>query len=180
MSVETLRAVNGIGASSRVPVGHMLLVPSERPTREAAETLAQAVFTTVPAGRTFYYTARRGDTLQRISARYGVTAQEIKTIKQQNLRVLGQVGGVGEDVLPGLHGHGAAVIAAVRIDECRGPVRVGQFQVDQVRDGLLRRGETAHVRLGEPDQSGVVQQPGGQLLALRQGAVDATGGDDAR
>ncbi len=77
MSVETLRAVNGIGAKSRVPVGHTLLVPSQ-PSNEAAATLAQAVFTTVPAGRTFYYTAARGDTLQRVAVRYGVTVQELK------------------------------------------------------------------------------------------------------
>ena len=32
---------------------------------EAAESLENAVFTTVPAGRTFFYTVRRGDTLTR-------------------------------------------------------------------------------------------------------------------
>jgi len=79
MSVETLRAVNGIGAHSRVPVGHVLLVPAQQPSRESAETLSQAVFTTVPAGRTFYYVAARGDTLQRVAVRYGVTAQELKS-----------------------------------------------------------------------------------------------------
>ncbi len=79
MSVETLRAVNGIGSRSRVPVGHPLLVPAQEPSREAAETLSQAVFTTVPAGRTFYYVVRRGDTLNAVAARYGVTTQEIKS-----------------------------------------------------------------------------------------------------
>ena len=53
-------------------------MPAQRPSREAAETLSQAVFTTVPSGRTFYYTVRRGDTLQRVAARYGVTAQELE------------------------------------------------------------------------------------------------------
>ena len=56
MSVETLRAVNGIGPRTRVPAGHTLLVPSQRPSAEAADSLTQAVFTTVPSGRTFYYT----------------------------------------------------------------------------------------------------------------------------
>jgi membrane-bound lytic murein transglycosylase D len=79
MSVETLRAVNGIGARSRVPVGHALLVPSQRPTDETAESLQRAVFTTVPQGRTFYYRVNRGDTLARIAARYGVTSQEIRS-----------------------------------------------------------------------------------------------------
>ena len=79
MSVETLRAVNGIGPRSYVPIGHTLLVPAQRPSEEAAATLDQAVFTTVPAGRTFYYTVRRGDTLQQVAVRYGVTAQDLKT-----------------------------------------------------------------------------------------------------
>ena len=39
MSVETLRAVNGIGPRARVPAGHPLLVPAERPSNEAAQTL---------------------------------------------------------------------------------------------------------------------------------------------
>jgi len=78
MSVETLRAVNGIGSRSMVPVGHTLLVPAQQPSREAAETLTHAVFTTVPSGRTFYHVMQRGDTLQRVASRYGVTVSEIK------------------------------------------------------------------------------------------------------
>jgi membrane-bound lytic murein transglycosylase D len=78
MSVETLRAVNGIGPRSVVPVGHALLVPAQQPSREAAETLTNAVFTTVPSGRTFFYVVQKGDTLQRVAARYGVTVTEIK------------------------------------------------------------------------------------------------------
>ena len=35
MSVETLRAVNGIGAKARVPAGHTLLVPSQSASTEA-------------------------------------------------------------------------------------------------------------------------------------------------
>jgi membrane-bound lytic murein transglycosylase D len=83
MSVETLRAVNGIGAKARVPVGHALLVPSQRPTSEAAATLTQAAFTqavitTVPQGRTFYYRVNRGDTLAGIAARYAVSAHDLR------------------------------------------------------------------------------------------------------
>ncbi len=102
MSVETLRAVNGIGPNSRVPVGHTLLVPAQRPSNEAAETLAQAVFTSVPAGRTFYYTARRGDTLQRVAVRYGVTVSDLKSWNGLHGETLqaGQKVRVTSDVVP--------------------------------------------------------------------------------
>jgi membrane-bound lytic murein transglycosylase D len=78
MSVETLQAVNGIGTKARVPAGHMLLVPSQRPEQEPGAPLAQAVFTTVPQGRTFYYRVNRGDTLAGIAARYGVTTADLR------------------------------------------------------------------------------------------------------
>jgi membrane-bound lytic murein transglycosylase D len=78
MSVDALRAVNGIGARSIVPVGHALLVPSQGPADAAAETLTHAVFTTVPQGRTFYYRVNRGDTLTGIAARYAVSAQDLR------------------------------------------------------------------------------------------------------
>ncbi len=78
LSVEALRAVNGIGAKSRIPAGHTLLVPSRGPTEAAADTLSQAVFTTVPQGRTFYYRVNRGDTLARIAARYAVTEHDLR------------------------------------------------------------------------------------------------------
>jgi membrane-bound lytic murein transglycosylase D len=79
MSVETLRAVNGIGVRARVPAGHTLLVPSQSASTEAVASLSQAVFTTVPSGRTFYYTVRRGDTLAAVATRYGVTTSELKS-----------------------------------------------------------------------------------------------------
>jgi membrane-bound lytic murein transglycosylase D len=102
MSVETLRAVNGIGSRSNVPIGHTLLVPAQRPSEEAAATLDQAVFTTVPAGRTFYYTVHRGDTLQHVAARYGVTAQELKSwndLRRESVAA-GQRLRVTSDVVP--------------------------------------------------------------------------------
>ena len=102
MSVETLRAVNGIGARARVPVGHALLVPAQQPGPQAAETLSQAVFTTVPAGRTFYHVAARGETLQRIAVRYGVTVTELKTWNglSKDTLVAGQRVRVTSDVVP--------------------------------------------------------------------------------
>jgi len=78
MSAEALRAVNGIGAKSKVPPGHALLVPSQEPNAAAADTLSQAVFTTVPQGRTFYYRVNRGDTLAGIASRYAVTTQDLR------------------------------------------------------------------------------------------------------
>jgi len=90
MSVETLRAVNGIGPRARVPVGHALLVPAQHASVESEETLTNAVFTTVPQGRTFYYRVKRGDTMARIASRYDVTAQDIRGwngLTQNALRV---------------------------------------------------------------------------------------------
>ena len=78
MPVESLRAVNGLGTRAKVPAGHTLLVPSTRPSSEAEVGLAQAVFTTVPQGRTFYYRVSRGDTLAQIATRYDVSVQDIR------------------------------------------------------------------------------------------------------
>jgi membrane-bound lytic murein transglycosylase D len=78
MSLETLRSVNGIGPRSTVPTGYSLLVPSQRPSAASAASLEHAVFTTVPAGRTFYYVVRRGDNLHAIAARNGVSMQDIR------------------------------------------------------------------------------------------------------
>jgi membrane-bound lytic murein transglycosylase D len=78
MSVETLRAVNGIGAKAKVPAGHPLLVPAQGPAEAAADTLSNVVFTTVPQGRTFYYRVNRGDTLATIASRYAVSTQDLR------------------------------------------------------------------------------------------------------
>ncbi len=78
MSIETLRSVNGIGPRQSVPTGYALLVPSQRPSAESVASLADTVFTTVPSGRTFFYTVRRGETLGAIAARYGVTMQDMR------------------------------------------------------------------------------------------------------
>jgi len=77
LSVETLRAVNGIGPRAQAPPGHTILVPSQRPM-EADASLTAAVFTTVPQGRTFYYRVKHGDTLAGLAARYGVTVDQLR------------------------------------------------------------------------------------------------------
>jgi LysM repeat protein len=102
MSIETLRSVNGIGPRQTVPTGYALLVPMQRPTAEAAQSLADAVFTTVPAGRTFFHTVGRGDTLQGVAARYSVTTQDLKRwnkLTQDSVRT-GQKLRVTSDVSP--------------------------------------------------------------------------------
>ena len=102
LSIETLRSVNGIGPRQTVPAGYALLVPMQRPTQEAAESLANAVFTTVPAGRTFYHTVSRGETLYAIAARYGVTPQDVtrwNRLASDNVNV-GQRLRVTSDVSP--------------------------------------------------------------------------------
>ncbi len=102
MSVETLRAVNGIGSKARVPSGHALLVPTQRPTDETADSLSRTVFTTVPQGRTFYYRVNRGDTMAAIAARYGVTSQEIRSWNRltQNQLQAGQRLRITSDLAP--------------------------------------------------------------------------------
>jgi membrane-bound lytic murein transglycosylase D len=115
MSVETLRAVNGIGAKARVPAGHTLLVPSQRPTRESGDTLASAVFTnlvvtTVPRGRTFYYRVNRGDTLAAIATRYAVTTQDLRRWNNlgQNALTAGQKLRITSDLAPNAPNVGTA------------------------------------------------------------------------
>ena len=78
LSVETLRAINGIGPRARIAGGHMLLVPAERPTAAADASLNKAVFTAVPRGRTSYHTVRRGETLSSIASRYGVSVADLR------------------------------------------------------------------------------------------------------
>ena len=102
MSVETLKSVNGIGPRANVPVGHTLLVPAQRPSAESAASLANAVFTTVPSGRTFYYTVRRGESLPTIATRYGVSAQDIRRWNNltQNTVAIGKRLRIVSDVVP--------------------------------------------------------------------------------
>ena len=118
MSIETLRSVNGIGPRQTVPTGYALLVPMQRPSAEAAESLEDAVFTTVPAGRTFFYTVHRGDTLTSIAARYGVTTQDLKRwnrLARDDVR-RGEKLRVTSDAVPvrAAHGGGRSVHAKAR------------------------------------------------------------------
>ena len=104
MPLETLRTVNGIGARAKVPTGHTLLVPTQAPSDATVASLQNAVFTTVPSGRTFYHRVRKGETLTSIAARYDVSAQDLKgwnggvaakVVPGQRLRVVSDAGPVG-------------------------------------------------------------------------------------
>jgi membrane-bound lytic murein transglycosylase D len=92
MSVETLMSINGIGPRAKVPVGHTLLVPALHPNAASADSLAHAVFTTVPSGRTLYHTVRRGDSLASVASRYKVSAEDVRHWNNltQNRVVVGQ------------------------------------------------------------------------------------------
>ena len=104
LEVDALRAVNGIGARAKVPVGHALLVPTQGSAGAAADTLSQAVFTTVPQGRTFYYRVNRGDTLAGIAARYAVAPAELRRWNglgpSQNTLVAGKTLRITSDLAP--------------------------------------------------------------------------------
>ena len=104
LPLETLRTVNGIGARAKVPTGHTLLVPTQAPSDATVASLQNAVFTTVPSGRTFYHRVRKGETLSSIAARYDVSAQDLKgwngslaakVVPGQRLRVVSDTGPVG-------------------------------------------------------------------------------------
>jgi membrane-bound lytic murein transglycosylase D len=103
LSLETLRSVNGIGPRAKVPVGHALLVPTQAPSDATVASLQNAVFTTVPSGRTFYHRVRKGETLQSIAAHYDVSTQDLrgwnagvasKLSAGQRLRVVSDAGPV--------------------------------------------------------------------------------------
>ena len=52
--------------------------PTQAPSDATVASLQDAVFTTVPSGRTFYHRVRKGETLASIAARYDVSTQELK------------------------------------------------------------------------------------------------------
>ncbi len=99
---EALRAVNGIGAKAKMPAGHTLLVPTQGPSEAAGVTLSQAVFTTVPQGRTFYYKVKRGDTLAGIAGRYAVSPADLKrwNALAQNSLAAGRTLRITSDLAP--------------------------------------------------------------------------------
>jgi len=65
--------------------------------------VVNTVFTTVPAGRTFYHTVRRGETISVIARRYGVSAEDLKRWNgmTQNVIKVGQRLRVTSDVVTG-------------------------------------------------------------------------------
>ena len=103
LPLETLRTINGIGPRAKVPIGHALLVPSQAPSDATVASLQNAMFTSVPSGRSFYHRVRNGETLSSIAARYDVSAQDLKgwnaglttkVVPGQRLRVVSDAGPV--------------------------------------------------------------------------------------
>jgi membrane-bound lytic murein transglycosylase D len=171
MSVETLLSVNGIGTRAQVPAGHALLVPAQSLSADGAATLAQTVFTTVPSGRTFYYTVRRGDTLQRVSTRFGVTPQDLKRwngLAHDQVRV-GQQLRVTSDVPQGRrvarHGKAARTsTAASRSEGARAAARAEPRQTKaSSRSRAVARPAVAHPAKshGKPAQPAPIAQRNG-------------------
>jgi membrane-bound lytic murein transglycosylase D len=161
MSVETLKAINGIGPRAQVPSGHTLLVPAQTPTVDGAASLKSAVFTTVPSGRTFYYTVRRGDTLARIAGRYGVTNADLRRwngLTAEQVKV-GQQLRVTSDVAPARtahHGnrHGSTQASAH-----------GKHSTKPSASAKMGGGDTAHARQG----SAPARNKGGAAVAKSNG-----------
>ena len=85
-----------------MPAGHTLLVPSQSASTEAVRVAVASGLHHGPRGRTFYYTAKKGDRLGVIAVRYGVTAQELKAWNGISSDVLapGQKVRVTSDVVP--------------------------------------------------------------------------------
>jgi len=114
LPVQTLRTINGLGTRARVHGGHLLLVPAERPSRAADDSLSQAIFTAVPQGRTFYHTVRRGETLTSVARRYQVTVADLREwnrLSRSALRV-GQQLRVTSDVVPAASARGRSTRSA--------------------------------------------------------------------
>ncbi len=80
MTLEALRAVNGLGSRAQARAGIMLLVPAEQPSVTTEASLASAVFTTVPSTRITYYKVKKGDTLSGIAKRHRVSVKELMRI----------------------------------------------------------------------------------------------------
>jgi membrane-bound lytic murein transglycosylase D len=78
MTVERLRAVNGIRAKSAPAIGQQLLVP-EKGSAAASEPLPP-IFTPPAAagGRVVQYTVKKGDTVSSIARALGATATDVR------------------------------------------------------------------------------------------------------
>jgi len=147
LPLETLRTVNGIGPRAKVPVGHALLVPSQVSSDATAASLQNAVFTTVPSGRTFYHRVRKGDTLASIAARYDVSTQDLKVwnaghasriVPGQRLRVVSDAGPVrGKKPKPG--GKTRAVSAKPAVGKSGGRAKPASAPASRPRHHTAQR-----------------------------------------
>jgi membrane-bound lytic murein transglycosylase D len=83
LTVEQLREANGIPAQRRLVAGSTVLIPRDETMEDdIAPTQLAGAFSLVPeqaAHRRMTYRVRRGDTLGKVSARYGVPIASIKS-----------------------------------------------------------------------------------------------------
>ena len=176
MSLETLKSVNGIGPHSTVPTGFSLLVPSQRPSKESAESLEHAVFTTVPVGRTFVYRVRRGDTLQRIAARNGVSSEDIRRwnhLARTSLRT-GEKLRITSDVRPARTlraGRGHSKLARRTASRAS---RVTKAATGRSAHGRVHRGSQTRVAAGRREGVRAPTRSAGKLPVTVSAAPDRT------
>jgi LysM repeat protein len=77
VTVEALASANGISNTSIVLVGQVLIIPGKAAAPAPADPAAAPAAPAAPAGEPVYYTVAPGDTLNRISLRFGVSWQAL-------------------------------------------------------------------------------------------------------
>ncbi|MCC7208628.1 MAG: LysM peptidoglycan-binding domain-containing protein [Anaerolineae bacterium] len=86
VSVDALTAANGLANPSQIFAGQVLVIPSASPAPAVADAAAAPAQPAAPAvdssassalGADGYYTVQRGETLNRIALRFGVTLQAL-------------------------------------------------------------------------------------------------------
>jgi membrane-bound lytic murein transglycosylase D len=79
IDIDELRRVNGLTGRKKIASGHTLLVPA--PGGEAlAESIPTGLFKDAPNDGPGWHRVRRGETLDGIARRYGLTAAELKRL----------------------------------------------------------------------------------------------------
>ncbi len=83
-SPEKLRRLNYLGNSSRIYVGQVLKLPGSVKSKATAKKTTKKDYDRQPAGETFTYKVRRGDTLWDIARLYGTTTASLRRLNGLN------------------------------------------------------------------------------------------------
>jgi membrane-bound lytic murein transglycosylase D len=78
LSVEALKAVNGVSGRRRIPTGYTLLMPMSDGVASSEGSLRNAVFTPLPAERAALHRVQRGETMLSIASDFGVTQRQLR------------------------------------------------------------------------------------------------------